>query len=153
MSKRGNGEGSITRRQDGSYMARYTVQTARGPKRKAIYGKKREDVAAKLEKAIAARDGGVAFDAENLTLGEYLERWLEGSGRNSVKVRTYESYVARKSSMAALITPRTRCSSPDSPRRSASSELRRPATSPARRAVSSCSSTGNSKIRSMISCS
>ena len=28
MGKRGNGEGSISRRKDGLYMARYTVQTA-----------------------------------------------------------------------------------------------------------------------------
>jgi integrase len=55
-------------------MARYTVETPKGPKRRAIYGKTRQGVAAKLAKAIADRDGGVAFDAENLTLSEYLER-------------------------------------------------------------------------------
>ena len=48
MGKRGNGEGSITRRKDGLYMARYTVWTATGSKRKTIYGKEREDVAEKL---------------------------------------------------------------------------------------------------------
>jgi hypothetical protein len=37
--KRGNGEGSITKRRDGRWMARYTVHTAKGPKRKHIYGK------------------------------------------------------------------------------------------------------------------
>jgi hypothetical protein len=37
--KRGNGEGSITRRKDGLYMACYTVQTQAGPKRKTVYGK------------------------------------------------------------------------------------------------------------------
>jgi hypothetical protein len=36
MGKRGNGEGSITRRKDGLYMARYTVQTATGAKRKTL---------------------------------------------------------------------------------------------------------------------
>ena len=77
-------------------MARYTVETPKGQKRRAIYGKTRQGVAAKLAKAIADRDGGVAFDAENLTLSEYLERWLEGSVKNSVKVRTYEEYDARK---------------------------------------------------------
>ncbi|MDP8974577.1 MAG: hypothetical protein M3N45_15765 [Actinomycetota bacterium] len=35
-TKRGNGEGSITRRKDGLYMARYTVETATGSKRKAV---------------------------------------------------------------------------------------------------------------------
>jgi hypothetical protein len=32
MGKRGNGEGGISRRKDGLYMARYTVQTATGAK-------------------------------------------------------------------------------------------------------------------------
>jgi integrase len=65
MGKRGNGEGSISRRKDGLYMARYTVQTADGPERRTIYGKKgesREDVAAKLTKAMADRDGGITYD-------------------------------------------------------------------------------------------
>jgi len=35
MGRRGNGEGSITRRKDGLYMARYTVETATGTERKA----------------------------------------------------------------------------------------------------------------------
>jgi hypothetical protein len=46
--KRGNGEGSITKRKDGRYMARYTVHTAKGLKRKTIYGRKREEVRDKL---------------------------------------------------------------------------------------------------------
>ncbi len=45
MGRRGNGEGSITRRKDGLYMARYTVQTATGKKRPALYGKTRQEVA------------------------------------------------------------------------------------------------------------
>ncbi|MBV9454955.1 MAG: hypothetical protein JOZ19_12700 [Rubrobacter sp.] len=84
MGKRGNGEGSITRRKDGRYMARYTVQTTSGPKRKAIYGKTWAEVAAKLVKAIADRDGGVAFDATNMTFGQYLQRWLSDSVRGVV---------------------------------------------------------------------
>lgn len=48
MSKRGNGEGSITRHKDGLYMARYTVQTGTGPKRKTLYGKTRGEVSEKL---------------------------------------------------------------------------------------------------------
>ena len=42
--KRGNGEGSITRRKDGLYMARYTVETAAGVKRKTLYAKTRKEV-------------------------------------------------------------------------------------------------------------
>ena len=39
MGRRGNGEGSINRRKDGLYMARYTVETAMGAKRKALYAR------------------------------------------------------------------------------------------------------------------
>jgi hypothetical protein len=44
MGKRGNGEGGISRRKDGLYMARYTIQTATGAKRKTLYGKTRREV-------------------------------------------------------------------------------------------------------------
>jgi integrase len=93
--KRGNGEGSITRRKDGLYMARYTVQTADGPKWRTIYGRKgqsREDVAAKLTKAMADRDGGITYDAGKLTVEEHLRRWLSDSVRDTVRRRTYERY-------------------------------------------------------------
>ena len=92
MGKRGNGEGSITRRKDGLYMARYTVQTATGSKRKSIYGKTRQEVSEKLNKALADRDGGLIFDAENLTVSEYLDRWLRDSVQGSVRASTYKSY-------------------------------------------------------------
>ncbi len=92
MGKRGNGEGSITRRKDGLYMARYTVQTATGPKRKTLYGKTRSEVAAKLSKALADREGGLTYDAGKQTVGEYLARWLSNSVRDTVRQRTYERY-------------------------------------------------------------
>jgi integrase len=39
MGRRGNGEGTITRRKDGRWEARYCVPTVNGTKRKTIYGK------------------------------------------------------------------------------------------------------------------
>ena len=92
MGKRGNGEGSITRRKDGLYMARYPVQTATGAKRKTLYGKTRSEVAAKLSKALADREGGLTYDAGKQTVGEYLARWLSNSVRDTVRQRTYERY-------------------------------------------------------------
>src|SRR5215218_3643993 len=41
---------------------------------------------------MAERDGGVVFDSENQTVGEYLQRWLRDSVRGSVKPITFESY-------------------------------------------------------------
>lgn len=90
--KRGNGEGTITRRKNGGWMAQYAVYTAEGRKRRTIYGKTRTEVAAKLTKALSDGESGLIFDAGNQTVGEYLERWLEDSVKGSVKPRTHESY-------------------------------------------------------------
>jgi integrase len=91
--KRGNGEGGITRhKKSGLYMARYTVQTATGPKRKTVYGKTRAEAAEKLTKAMADRDGGLIFEGENRTLSAYLDGWLNGPAKGSVKPSTFESY-------------------------------------------------------------
>jgi integrase len=90
--RRGNGEGSITRRKDGLYMARYWVETPKGSKRKTIYGKKRDEVADKLARALAERADGIVYDDENLTVGEYLNSWLKGSVRGSVRQSTFDRY-------------------------------------------------------------
>ncbi len=90
--KRGNGEGSISRRRAGGWMAQYVVHTAEGRKRKTIYGKTRKEVAEKLAKATTDRDGGLVFDAGTLTVGEYVDRWLSDSVRDTVRQRTYERY-------------------------------------------------------------
>jgi integrase len=58
MSRRGNGEGSITKCKDGLYMARYTVETATGTKRESIYAKTRREAAERLSEALADRDKG-----------------------------------------------------------------------------------------------
>src|SRR5215212_2904576 len=90
--KRGNGEGGISLLKDGLYMARYTVQTPTGAKRKTLYGKTRREVDEKLTKAKADRDGGLVFDADNLRLGEYMGRWLADSVRDTVRPTTFERY-------------------------------------------------------------
>jgi integrase len=90
--RRGNGEGTITRRKDGRWEARYQVHTASGPKRKVLYGKTRAEVAEKLAKALSDRSSGLTFDTENLTLSEYLDRWLSDSVLDTVRQRTWERY-------------------------------------------------------------
>jgi len=73
-------------------MARYTVQTATGTKRKTLYGKTRSEVSAKLSKALTDREGGLTYDAGKQTVEEYLARWLSNSVRDTVRQRTYERY-------------------------------------------------------------
>ena len=90
MGKRGNGEGSISRRKDGGWMAQYVVHTAAGRKRRTIYGKTRAEVAAKLAKAVSDREDGLVFDDEGLTIEDYLDRWLKDSVKDTVRPSTYE---------------------------------------------------------------
>jgi integrase len=90
MGKRGNGEGSVYKRKDGRYEARYTVPTAAGPKRKSIYGKKREDVRDALAKVLSDQVDRIIYEDENMTFGEYLDRWLKDSVRGSVRQSTYD---------------------------------------------------------------
>ena len=88
--KRGNGEGSITKRKDGRWMARYTVHTAKGPKRRHVYGRTRKEAADKLAKALSDRVEGIVYEDENMTVGEYLDAWLKGSVRGSIRQSTYD---------------------------------------------------------------
>src|ERR671917_62599 len=73
MPAKGDG---ITKRKDGRYMARYTIQTPNGPKRKVIYGKKYKEVEKKLNEARANADKGLVFDADNLKAQEWMDSWL-----------------------------------------------------------------------------
>ena len=92
--RRANGEGGVSRRKDGSWMARYTVQTATGRKRKVIYAKSQAEARRKLTEAIADRDRGLTYDSKGITLEEYIARRLEDSVRGSVKINTYQSYAS-----------------------------------------------------------
>jgi integrase len=96
VTKRGNGEGSIypIRNKDGNvkgYRGSYWVHTAKGPKRRYLFGKRREDVRDKLAKALAHRAEGLVFDAGTLTLGEYLDGWLQDV-KGTVRHSTHERY-------------------------------------------------------------
>src|SRR5215213_9578049 len=89
--RRGNGEGSITRhKKSGLYMARYTVETPTGKKRRTIYADTRKEVADKLAKALSQRAEGIVIDDKNLTLGEYLDRWLSDVVRGTVRESSYD---------------------------------------------------------------
>jgi integrase len=91
--RRGSGEGTISYREsENRYEGRYTVQTAAGPKRRVVYGKTFEEARIKLNAAIRERDEGLLFDAEDLTLAEYLIRWLKGPAKRNVRPSTYARY-------------------------------------------------------------
>jgi integrase len=86
MPAKGDG---ITKRKDGRYMARYTVQTLDGPKRKTIYGRKYKEVELLLDEARGDAARGIVYDDENLTVGKYLDHWLSDSVRGTVRESTF----------------------------------------------------------------
>ena len=90
--KRGNGEGSIYRRANGTWAAQYTIWTAEGRKRCSVSGKTRTEVSRKLTEAMANRDSGLVYNAGKLTAGEYLDKWLADSVKGTVKETTYANY-------------------------------------------------------------
>jgi integrase len=91
--KNGNGEGSIYPHKKNEkkvgYRGAYWVQTAEGPKRRYVSGKDRGQVRRKLTESMANRDKGFIYDDDNLTVGEYLDRWLSDSVRGTVRESTY----------------------------------------------------------------
>ena len=76
MSQRGNGEGSISKRKDGRWYGRYTVEVAGVPKQKSVYGKTRAEASEKLNKAIVDAKRGHSPDAGTITVREHLDDWL-----------------------------------------------------------------------------
>ncbi len=95
--ERGNGEGDVYPRKNREgkvigYRGAYWVRTEEGPKRRYVSGKNKTEARAALRKVKADKDGGLVFDTPALTLGEYLERWLHNSVRDTVRQRTWERY-------------------------------------------------------------
>ena len=81
MPAKGDG---ITKRKDGRYMARYTVHTPDGPKRKTVYGKTYRECKKKVHRLQGDADRGLVFDAEGLKVGEplmHLRGLLEGEAK------------------------------------------------------------------------
>lgn len=86
--KKANGEGSISKRSDGRYMARYTVNG----KRKAIYGATHEEVRTKLNEVLNDIAKGTYIAPQKDTVGMWLKEWLVTYALPTVKQSTYISY-------------------------------------------------------------
>jgi integrase len=93
--KRGNNEGSITRRPDGRWMAQVTIgrdpQTGK-PRRATFYGKTRQDVADKLTKALRDKQQGTFVVPHKVTLGEWLGTWLWEYKKPKLRPNSFDSY-------------------------------------------------------------
>lgn len=90
-SRRGNGEGSVRKRPDGTWEARLRLDDGR---RKSFYGKTRAEASRKLAACIRDQERGVlALGNERQSVARYLASWLLTT-RATVEPSTYESYEA-----------------------------------------------------------
>jgi len=93
--KRGNNEGTITKRKDGLWMAQITIgrdpQTGK-PKRATFYAKTRQAAAEQLAKALRERQQGTFVAPHKLTLGEWLDTWLWEYKKPKLRPSTFDSY-------------------------------------------------------------
>ena len=107
--KNGNGEGSIYPHKKNSrkvgYRGAYVVHTAEGLKRRYVSGKDRDEVRRKLTEAMANRDKGIVYDDENITLGDYLDRWLADSVNGTARGSTFsrDKYLVTNHTKPALV--------------------------------------------------
>jgi integrase len=88
MSKRANGEGSISKYKNGLYCARVVMPDG---KRKAFYGRTRAEVAKKLGDALQAVQAGKPVPSDRLTVEGYLADWLVAV-EPTLKPRTFGRY-------------------------------------------------------------
>lgn len=91
MAKRSNGEGSIYKRKDGKWCACKYIDIGGGKfRRKYVYGKTQKIVREKLK---AMADYAQPKEIKEITLEEWMLRWLDRYKKGVLKQTTYESYL------------------------------------------------------------
>jgi integrase len=91
--RRENGEGSITRLENGSFMGRICLGYKEDgkPNRKSVYGKTKSEVVKKLQELSLSKANGIK-DPSSMTLGTWIMFWLENYKKLKLKPKTYEIY-------------------------------------------------------------
>lgn len=94
MPKRASNEGSIRRRADGRWEARYTLGRDPGTGKqvqKSIYGETQKEVRQRLQQIASAIDEGTMVQTSKMTLGQWLDIWHK-EYLGSVKPHTISQY-------------------------------------------------------------
>lgn len=87
--RRGNGEGTVTKRKDGRWEAKISLPNGL---RRSFCAKTRQEVVKKLHQAQRTIAEGLPLANERQTLKEYMGPWLQESVKPSVRPYTYQSY-------------------------------------------------------------
>lgn len=97
-NRNAKGGGSVRQREDGTWEARCTING----KRRSFYGDRQSDALKAMRTALAAADNGSFIEPSKMTVGAWLELWLEEYIKPSTKPLTYAAY---KSSIETHIKP------------------------------------------------
>jgi integrase len=92
--RRGNGEGSVYQRADGTWCATISVgYDANGKrKRRTLFGKSKQQVQEKLAKLANEVAHQRDIEPQRIKLGEYLDRWLNDAAKPRIRETTYANY-------------------------------------------------------------
>ncbi len=94
--QRANGEGSISNRKDGRKDVELTVRGPFGENRLRTTKKNRTEALAWIEQMKRDyADGGLDLKAKTLTVGEYLDLWIQDSVEGVVSRHTYSDYESK----------------------------------------------------------
>ena len=90
---RAKGEGNITKRKDGRWMARYTIVMPNGKKRRQhIIKKNRDEVLALMKKEMTLANEGRPIIRDGRTVGQWLDFWLKHIAPHKVRQSTLIGY-------------------------------------------------------------
>lgn len=96
MSKRrGNGEGTISKRKDGNWVGQITIDI--DPKtgqqhRKSIVRKTRKEVSEEIARLLSEKQSGLLVTPNKLIIESWLNHWLSVYKKSFIKPTTYDSY-------------------------------------------------------------
>lgn len=95
-TRKANGSGTIRKRKNGKWEARYTVgRDLRGKQiQRSIYGSTQEEVRQKLTAIINSIDLNTYVEPNRTTLCDWLRYWLDEYAKDSTKPHTFDHYVA-----------------------------------------------------------
>ncbi len=92
--KKGNGEGTVYQRSNGSWTAQisYIDPSTGNKKRKTVSGKTKQEVLKKKRDIEILKDTGRLVDTGKITVGQWLDRWLELYKKPALKPSAWFSY-------------------------------------------------------------
>ena len=88
QGRRSNGEGSYTRKPNGTWMARIQI----AGRRRVVVAATRAECQVKLRALLHKSDAGEPIITNKLTLGAYLREWIGGPTKLRVRTSTWEGY-------------------------------------------------------------